>query len=119
MGSVLNERVAQRPPHTLGVYELHHTASGRRLVGVARDIAHTKYHTLRLLAAGLHTNQELQQAYNENQVLEFVFYPCPTLAYAQGMAQEITQELLPSGRLFEEPQRYLQPVHPTPSKYDA
>lgn len=120
MGAVLNPGGARpRPPNCLGVYELCHIPSGRRLIGVTTDLNHNKLQHLGKLARGVHENRELQRAYNKEPELDYVYYPCPSRAEAERIYQELIEENELSGRLFEAAEEFTQPVQHIPKHYQA
>lgn len=108
MGTVLTHSLqAGRTPNCIGAYELVHTNSQRRLIGMATDLAYAKRHHLAKLAAGLHENLELQEAFGEDTLLDFVSYPAANRQQAEQLLEELRLELQPAGRLFEPSSRVM------------
>lgn len=106
-------------PNCIGAYELIHTRSQLRLVGVATDLAHAKRHHLEKLHAQLHENQELQEHFSRDPELDFVPYPAPNRACAQALCDALVAAHTPAGRLFAAAQHCVQPVPRNSNHYNA
>lgn len=103
-------------PTCMGVFCLLHEPSNRMLLAATRDLSSSARYHRELLEAGLHPNQELQEAYSETPIVAFDYYPCVNKEEQDATMQKLIEENALSGRLFGPTRKYLlDPNRPLPA----
>lgn len=83
-----------------GFYMFYHEASGKAYVGSTVDLKTREETHRRFLELGTHKNKALQQAFNADQRLEFLYVPLESREEAFDAEQTLINEYYSQGLLF-------------------